>query len=938
MLEKLRQKKWFPWAVVIILVLLTLTSRVCVAYFLANDDPGDGVVYARLARNLLEQGVYSTDAEAPFTPTLIRLPGYPLFLAGVYSIFGQENNTAVRIVQAVFDTGTCVIIGLIAFLWTGDEERKRKKGLLAFLLAALCPFIVIYTATILTETLTTFLMAAMTLTATLGLKATGNRKMFLWWSLTGLFAGTAVFLRPDNGLFAAGIGMTLVISELFLTDADSPKFSRRLLRAVWKGAVFSAIFVLVLTPWTMRNYRLFGVFQPISPAHADMPGEFVPLGYYRWLRTWVDDSRFIEPMQWNLGEKPINISVIPPKNFDSPEERARVEALIEQYNHPPGSEAQNPPPVAETSDDSSDNADSGDDSGDNSPDEADTNSDSGTADKPDSSEDQSDDDENKKYVVKMTPEIDAEFGRIADERISRSPLRYYLFVPAKRAAALWFDSHSLYYPFGGQMSPVRDLDYDVNQQYWLPFFTLLMWAYTLLAIGGALVLWRMSEDRNMSRWLVLLALMTLPRIAFLSSVENPEQRYVIELFAFTALLGGLWLGGCRSQGPETEETSAPGPIPNRLLSLDIFRGLTIAAMTLVNCPGTWDAIYPPLQHARWNGATPTDWIFPFFLFIAGVSISFALGKRVDERTVDRGVYFKIIKRTGLLFALGILLEIFPFYNIWTAAWFEPSTLRIMGVLQRIAICYLVAALIFLHTNWKRQATIAALVLLGYWALMTLINVPGCEVTTFNDRACNLAGYIDRVVLTTEHIWNQSKVYDPDGLLSTLSAIGTTLIGVLAGQWLRSDRDGLRKVARMLLAGVVLTFTGWVWSAWFPLNKTLWTSSYVLYTAGLALIFLAICYWLVDLRGYKRWAKPFVIFGSNAIALYVGSTVAVTILSIAEVEAPHDQTMTLQERIFTSVFLPLGAPVDASLYFGVSFVLIWLFLMWVLYREKVFLKI
>ncbi len=938
MLEKLRQKKWFPWAVVIILVLLTLTSRVCVAYFLANDDPGDGVVYARLARNLLEQGVYSTDAEAPFTPTLIRLPGYPLFLAGVYSIFGQENNTAVRIVQAVFDTGTCVIIGLIAFLWTGDEERKRKNGLLAFLLAALCPFIVIYTATILTETLTTFLMAAMTLTATLGLKATGNRKMFLWWSLTGLFAGTAVFLRPDNGLFAAGIGMTLVISELFLTDADSPKFSRRLPRAVWKGAVFSAIFVLVLTPWTMRNYRLFGVFQPISPAHADMPGEFVPLGYYRWLRTWVDDSRFIEPMQWNLGEKPINIRVIPPKNFDSPEERARVEALIEQYNHPPGSEAQNPPPVAETSDDSSDNADSGDDSGDNSPDEADTNSDSGTADKPDSSEDQSDDDENKKYVVKMTPEIDAEFGRIADERISRSPLRYYLFVPAKRAAALWFDSHSLYYPFGGQMSPVRDLDYDVNQQYWLPFFTLLMWAYTLLAIGGALVLWRMSEDRNMSRWLVLLALMTLPRIAFLSSVENPEQRYVIELFAFTALLGGLWLGGRRSQGPEREETSAPGPIPNRLLSLDIFRGLTIAAMTLVNSPGTWDTIYPPLEHARWNGATPTDWIFPFFLFIAGVSISFALGKRVDERTVDRGVYFKIIKRTGLLFALGILLEIFPFYNIWTAAWFEPSTLRIMGVLQRIAICYLVAALIFLHTNWKRQATVVAVILLGYWALMTLINVPGCEVTTFNDRACNLAGYIDRVVLTTEHIWNQSKVYDPDGLLSTLPAIGTTLIGVLAGQWLRSDRDGLRKVARMLLAGVVLTFTGWVWSAWFPLNKTLWTSSYVLYTAGLALIFLAVCYWLVDLRGYKRWAKPFVIFGSNAIALYVGSTVAVTILSIAEVEAPGDQTMTLQERIFTSVFLPLGAPVDASLYFGVSFVLIWLFLMWVLYRKKVFLKI
>ena len=937
MLEKLRQKKWFPWAAVIFLVLLTLTSRVCVAYFLASDAAGDGVVYARMARNMLEQGVYSTETDAPFSPTLIRLPGYPLFLAGVYSIFGHENNTAVRIIQAVFDTGTCAIIALITFLWTEDDEDRRKHALWAFLLAALCPFIVIYTATILTETLTTFLMVSMTLTATLGFKAASLRKAFLWWSLTGLLAGMAVTLRPDSGLFAAGIGLTLVVSGLFFAGDESPKFSQRLLQVTWKGAVFSLFFALVLTPWTIRNYRLFGEFQPISPSHAEMPGEFVSNGYFRWLRTWVDDSRFIEPMQWNLGEKPININVIPPQNFDLPEERDRVAALFEHYNHPPGSEAQNPPPAAEESDNSSDEADSGD----NSPGETDTGDssepDAADANSGDPSGDESDD-EGKKYNVRMTPEIDAGFGQIADERINRSPLRYYLFVPAKRAAALWFDSHSLYYPFGGQMSPIRDLDTDENQQYWLPFFTLLMWIYTLLAVGGIVVVWRERANKTTLRWLVLLALMTLPRIVFLSSVENPEQRYVIELFVFTALLGGFFIGKFRFRKPETDETPEPEPPSDRLLSLDVFRGMTIAAMILVNWPGTWSAIYPPLAHAEWKGATPTDWIFPFFLFIAGVSTTFALSKQVESKSVGINTYFKIFKRSALLFAFGILLEIFPFYNIWTAAWFEPSTMRVMGVLQRIAICYLAAALIFLHTHWKRQAIIAAAILVVYWALMTLVNVPGCDITSFSDKACNLSAYLDRVILTQNHIWNQSKILDPEGLLSTLPAIATTLAGVLAGHWLRSAREGTRKFAGLFVGGVALAIVGWAWSFWFPLNKWLWTSSYAVYTAGLACVVLAACYWLVDLKGYKRVSKPFVIFGTNAIALYIGSTLFGNTLNLVELSAPNDKTVTLHERIFNGIFLPLAEPMTASLLYAVSFVLIWLFLMWLLYRKKVFVKI
>lgn len=938
-MEKLRQKKWFPWALAISLFLLTLTSRICLAYFYPVDGPGDGVIYTQIAKNILEQNVYSLEAEAPFTPTLVRLPGYPLFIAGVYSIFGHDNNTTVRIVQAVFDTLTCVIVALLAFLWTEDEERKWKNALWTFLLAAVCPFIAIYAATLLTETLATFLMAAMTLTATLALKAAGAKRSLLWWIFTGLLAGIAVLLRPDSGLFAAGLGLTLVISGLFLQTEDQPRFLARLWRVIWKGAAFSLAFILVLTPWTIRNERLFGVFQPLAPAHAEMPGEFVPHGYERWLRTWVDDFRFVEPTLWNLDDKPIRIGKIPVQDFDSPEERDRVAALLDQYNNPPGSgnqykkaDDENDSADADTGDDKTDDsADNGADSGD------DQSGDSTDGDSGQSSDDSSDDDdENKKFVVKMTPEIDAGFAAIADERIAGSPVRYYVFLPAKRAAALWFDSHSLYYPFGGQMSPISDLDYDVDQQYWLPAFTALLWLYTLLAVGGFVVLWRRRANRNILQWLILLALMTLPRIVFFSTVENPEPRYVVELFAFTAILGGFFLGNLKRKSAQTEENPAPQPPSDRMLSLDVFRGLSIAAMVLVNEPGTWDAVYSPLTHAEWNEATPADWVFPFFLFIVGVSIAFALGK---QRSVGWGaIHLKIFRRAFLLFALGILLEIFPFYNIWTANWFEPSTLRIMGILQRIAICYLVASLIFLHTNWKRQAVITVVILFVYWALMTLINVPGCDVTTLNDRACNLAAYIDQTILGANHIWEQSKVLDPEGLLSTLPATATTLLGVLTGQWLRSKRADKPKFMGMLGSGVVLVITGWVWSFWFPLNKSLWTSSFVVYTAGLALCSLAVCYWLVDLKGYRKWSTPFLIFGSNAIALFVGSTILGKTLETVELAAPDDKTIFLQEKIFNVVFLPLSDTATSSLLYAISFVLISLLFLWPLYRKKIFIKV
>ncbi|MDQ6788809.1 MAG: DUF5009 domain-containing protein, partial [Acidobacteriota bacterium] len=320
------------------------------------------------------------------------------------------------------------------------------------------------------------------------------------------------------------------------------------------------------------------------------------------------------------------------------------------------------------------------------------------------------------------------------------------------------------------------------------------------------------------------------------------------------------------------------------------------------------------------------------------SITFALGKRVAAGNVNRNIYLKIFKRAAVIFALGLFLQVFPFYNIWKAEWFDPLNVRIMGVLQRIAVCYLISALIFLHTNWKRQAIIAVALLFIYWALMTLINVPGCDVTTFNDKACNLAAYLDRTILTENHIWNQSKVFDPEGLLSTIPAIATTLAGVLTGHWLKSKRDDFDKTAGIFFFGVVLIALGYVWSFWFPLNKALWTSSYVVYTAGLALCFLGFCFWLVDLKGYRKWTKPFVIFGTNALVLYVGSSIMSLILDLFQLQSANGKIISLQEAIFNSVFLPIAAPVNASLLYAVSFVLIWLFLMWLLYRKRIFIKI
>jgi predicted acyltransferase len=359
----------------------------------------------------------------------------------------------------------------------------------------------------------------------------------------------------------------------------------------------------------------------------------------------------------------------------------------------------------------------------------------------------------------------------------------------------------------------------------------------------------------------------------------------------------------------------------RLLALDTFRGLTIAGMILVNNPGTWDAVYGPLRHADWHGWTPTDLIFPFFLFIVGVSIALALGRRAATGGAQGKLYLKIVRRSVIIFALGLVIYGFPYYQL--------STLRIPGVLQRIAVCYLVASIVFLKTGWKGQAIIATGLLVAYWLLMILVPVPGYGAGDLSMEG-NLAAYLDRQLLAG-HTWK--PLYDPEGLLSSVPAIATTLFGVMAGSWILSKREGLEKTVGLFVAGTAGIIIGWAWGAWFPINKALWTSSYTVLTAGMALQFLALCYWLVDIKGYRRWTGPFVIFGVNAIAVYVLSSIMATAL-----DTWHIRGVTIKEFLYSNLFASWAAPINASLLWAISYVLFWLGVMTLLYRRKIFIKV
>jgi predicted acyltransferase len=370
-------------------------------------------------------------------------------------------------------------------------------------------------------------------------------------------------------------------------------------------------------------------------------------------------------------------------------------------------------------------------------------------------------------------------------------------------------------------------------------------------------------------------------------------------------------------------TTPAGSEAQRLVSLDVFRGITIAGMVLVNNPGTWEHIYWPLEHAQWHGWTPTDLVFPFFLFIVGVAITLAFGTRVEIGGNKRELYLKVIKRSLIIFAIGLFLNAFPRFDF--------SVLRIPGVLQRIAVCYLLASIIFLNTRVAMQIAITIGLLILYCLLVNYVPAPGYAAGDLSKEG-SLPSFVDRVVFG-KHVWSQAKVYDPEGLLSTIPALATTMIGVLTGHWLRTEKTRYEKVAGMFVVGAICIALGWAWNAFFPINKALWTSSYVLFTGGLALQFLCLCYWLIDIKGYRKWARPFEIFGVNAIALYVGAGLMADLFGLIRV-----QGRPLGAWIYNNAFASWLSDINASLAFAISFVLVWLGLMWILWRRRIFIKV
>ena len=367
------------------------------------------------------------------------------------------------------------------------------------------------------------------------------------------------------------------------------------------------------------------------------------------------------------------------------------------------------------------------------------------------------------------------------------------------------------------------------------------------------------------------------------------------------------------------------PAGERLLSLDAFRGATIAAMILVNDPGDELHTYWPLLHARWHGWTPTDLIFPFFLFMVGTSLTFS----------TRLAFRPALLRTLKLFGLGLLV------NFCTGG-FALAGLRVAGVLQRIALCYLAA---WAARRWLRprgQAALAVGLLVGYWAVMTKVvgpegYPPGLEMQT------NLAAQIDRIVLSG-HLYRWTKTWDPEGVLSTFPAIATALLGLLAGAWLRADRTPFPKALGFLGGGLALLALGVLWGEaappWllFPVNKNLWSPSFVLLTGGLAAALFGLTWWLVDVLRLRRGIGPLVAFGRNAIALYVGSEVLAGTLGAIHWAGADGTSWSLQEWIHRTLFAGWLAPANASLGFALATVLLWYLVAREMDRRAVYLKV
>ncbi|WP_310558404.1 DUF5009 domain-containing protein [Flavobacterium sp.] len=421
-------------------------------------------------------------------------------------------------------------------------------------------------------------------------------------------------------------------------------------------------------------------------------------------------------------------------------------------------------------------------------------------------------------------------------------------------------------------------------------------------------------------------------------------------------------------------------IKERLTSLDVFRGFTIMLMIIVNNPGSWAAIYPPLEHAEWNGCTPTDLIFPSFIFIMGTAIPFAIHKKYDSAILN-----KIMVRSLRIFCLGLFLnffnsiEFFGFIGIpllieklvitfaiayallgkfklkikTILAFSIVSILlflaysgipayqevRIPGVLQRIAIVYFFTSILYLKSTMKTQILVVAILLLGYWAVMTLIPVPGIGEANL-EKGTNLAAYIDNIFLKN-HMYSQSKTWDPEGILITLPAITSGIIGMLIGQMLNRPLSKIEIVKKIIVIGLGLVIFGLIWSIKFPINKSIWSGSFVLYTSGLATISFCMLYYIIEISNYKKWTKLFLIWGVNPMIVFFFSGIIPRVLTMIKVDHP---TLPGEPLGFQSYFYNYGIvpyfenPKDASLTYALIYTLFWTIILWIFYKKKLFFKV
>ena len=365
----------------------------------------------------------------------------------------------------------------------------------------------------------------------------------------------------------------------------------------------------------------------------------------------------------------------------------------------------------------------------------------------------------------------------------------------------------------------------------------------------------------------------------------------------------------------------------RFLSVDIFRGITIAAMIMVNNPGTWGAIYPPLDHSAWHGITPTDLIFPFFLFIVGMSISFAYsGKKKNKITSD--VYSKITSRSVKLIVLGLVLAgftlHFPFFK-------DLPTLRLPGVLQRIGIVFFISAILFLHLNWKILLGVFVTILISYWALLTQIPIDGAmPILT---KSSNLASAVDLKILTVDHMWKSS--YDPEGILSTIPSIATTIFGILVGLIVLSkENTHFKKIIIFISIGVVTLVLGYLLNNIFPINKTLWTSSYVLVSGGWATIIFAVIYYLADVKGLSKWGKPAIVFGSNAITVFFLSGVVARIFGMIKLE----NGISIHGNLYNFLASIISTPELSSMIYSMFVITFYYLVALLMYKKEIFIKV